>query len=410
MCLGLAGLTYVVLNAHGYFALPECAKVAYKAAIVLGVMTMVPQMGIVMAGAAMCGASILQLALHAYGFREVMRSGTLSSSDGSIALVGNQPTLAAAEGDSNIACAERNLTPHPLSALLKLMVPLAIGTIAAQVGGYVDNNRGSTLPSGSLAALAYARKLVDVPILLVPSVLGVVAMPRFAEFAADHRWDSLTALLTRLIETCVILFVPASLLLVFTPEPIVRLVFERGQFDSGAVALTSRAVAFFSIGLIAYALESLVLRVFYSTLDTATPVVTGLVCLCIHIALTIVLTPLVGIVAIPLALSAQKTVKVAVLLTLLAHRHPGPWLFRLAKTSAGTAICGLSFWLVFHLTSTAIALGTRSACHLGGWAAGIVVGAIAYCVALSSLGLVDFKQPICHICRWIEAKRAPRRR
>ena len=42
---------------------------------------------------------------------------------------------------------------------------------------------GSTLPPGSIASLGYARRLVDLPVLLVPGVLGIVAFPRLARLA-----------------------------------------------------------------------------------------------------------------------------------------------------------------------------------------------------------------------------------
>lgn len=375
MFLGLAGLTYVVLNAHRQFAWPELAKVVYKAAILVGIVIFLPRVGIWVAGMFMCLASVLQLGLHLLGIGIWRTTGR--------------------HGQGLLE--KTSATTGPIKSLMILMLPLAIGTMAAMLSGLVDVNRGSTLAPGSLAALTYARKLVDLPVILIPSVLGIIALPRFAEYAAQQKWTRLTLLLTRLTEFCWIVLTPATLIFIAASEPIVETVFARGAFDLNAVQLTSRALIFFSIGLVAYAVEILLLRVYYGTLDTLTPILVGLVFVTFNILLTVWLTPILGIVAIPLALSIQKSLKVATLFIILSRRYPGPWLKRLAHSAWRIAVCGVVFWVLFRATTYILELqGSGTLVHL---LVATAVGGTFYFLCASGLGLIHFSDIKRLVCR-----------
>ena len=55
-------------------------------------------------------------------------------------------------------------------------------------------------------------------------------------------------------------------------EPIVTLLFERGQFDSQATRLTAQALLYYSLGLGAFSAVRIVTATFFAMQDTRTPV------------------------------------------------------------------------------------------------------------------------------------------
>ena len=60
----------------------------------------------------------------------------------------------------------------------------------------------------------------------------------------------------------------ASVLLVVLAEPIIRLIFEHGQFDAGSTQRASFALACLAPGLVAFSMVNVVARAFYALGDT----------------------------------------------------------------------------------------------------------------------------------------------
>src|SRR5207245_6977440 len=81
---------------------------------------------------------------------------------------------------------------------------------------------------------------------------------------------------------------PAALGLMSLREPIIRVLFQHGQFVAESTRLTARALLYYAIGLPALATVKLVVPAFYSTRDTKTPVIVASMSLVINIVLNIV--------------------------------------------------------------------------------------------------------------------------
>jgi len=71
-------------------------------------------------------------------------------------------------------------------------------------------------------------------------------------------------------------------------EPIIRVLFQHGQFVAASTRLTARALLYYSIGLPALASVKLIVPAFYSTRDTKTPVIIASISLVLNIVLNIV--------------------------------------------------------------------------------------------------------------------------
>jgi len=82
--------------------------------------------------------------------------------------------------------------------------------------------------------------------------------------------------------------IPAALGLMILREPIIRVLFQHGQFVAESTRLTARALLYYAIGLPALATVKLVVPAFYSTRDTKTPVIVASISLILNIVLNIV--------------------------------------------------------------------------------------------------------------------------
>jgi putative peptidoglycan lipid II flippase len=81
--------------------------------------------------------------------------------------------------------------------------------------------------------------------------------------------------------------IPAMLGLMILREPIIRVLFQHGQFMAASTRLTARALLYYSIALPGLATVKLVVPAFYSTRDTRTPVIVAAISMFINVGLNI---------------------------------------------------------------------------------------------------------------------------
>ncbi len=156
---------------------------------------------------------------------------------------------------------------------LALLTPLVVAAIYWRLDPLLDRYLGSRLPTGNIAHMGYAWRLISGLMLIGTSGLSIVAFPAIAAHAAQSRRDELNAELAHALRFFLFLVVPVCVGLGAFATPVVRLLFERGRFtaaDTQAVAL----LVVLYIGVVFGAgLGDLLSRTFYSLQDMVSPVV-----------------------------------------------------------------------------------------------------------------------------------------
>lgn len=117
-----------------------------------------------------------------------------------------------------------------------------------------------------------------------------------------------------------LLIFPATVGTMVFAKPIVELLFKRGAFDNTATILTSQALFYYSVGLVAYGLREVIARAFYSMKDTKTPTINASISLILNIILNLTLSRYMGIAGLALATSISATVCTGLLFVSLKKR------------------------------------------------------------------------------------------
>ena len=120
------------------------------------------------------------------------------------------------------------------------------------------------------------------------------------------------------------MLLPASAFLLALAEPVVRLVYQRGEFDAASTSLTSEALVFFAIGLAFNGASLLVIRAFFSMQRPWLPTAVAGLGVALSTVLYAVLYIPVGTGGIPLGTSIASIVTFLVLLWLLEREMGGP--------------------------------------------------------------------------------------
>lgn len=177
---------------------------------------------------------------------------------------------------------------HPgLKRIYRLMLPAVLGLSIMQVNSFVDTICATLLKEGSVTHLYYGNRLMQLPLALFGTALATVTLPMMSEKAALKNMKELKDTFSFSLRAMSFLIIPASAGLIIFGGPIVKLLFERGEFLASDTRATAWVLGFYSSGLIFYAGIKIAVSAFHSLQDTKTPVIIASVAMLINAGLNI---------------------------------------------------------------------------------------------------------------------------
>jgi len=180
---------------------------------------------------------------------------------------------------------------HPaIQDVARLMIPRLFGIGIGQINLLIDTRfaTASRMPAGSLAALYVADRVMELVLGGYAIAVATAILPMMSHQAAAKDYESLKKTLSFSVRIVAFITIPAALGLMILREPIIRVLFQHGQFVAESTRLTARALLYYAVGLPALATVKLIVPAFYSTRDTKTPVIVAFISLVINIVLNIV--------------------------------------------------------------------------------------------------------------------------
>jgi putative peptidoglycan lipid II flippase len=327
--LGVSGIVVGILNTYHHFALPALAPVAWNVVIIVGLLLGVPR--------------IEEESAELYLYAGVVVLGTV------VQLLLPVPWLRRLDGRLTMAFDWRDPAVRRVLALM-LPVTLTIGLV--NVNFLVDTLFASRLLDPELAptAIDKAFRLYMLPQGVFAVAVTTVLFPTLARLAARGDTPGLRRTLDGGLRQIAFLLVPAGLVSIALAEPIVRLVYERGEFVADDTVIVAQCLQAFSLGLVFNGWLLLLNRTFYAVQTNWVPTAIALAAVGANAALDAVFYR-VGIWGIPLATASVNVFASAALLFMLRRRigleHVGRMLgvvARIVVASALAAGVALAIW------------------------------------------------------------------
>lgn len=184
-----------------------------------------------------------------------------------------------------------------------IVVPIMIGISIDQINLMVDKTLASRLVEGGISALTYASRLNDFVHGIFVLSFVTVMFPLISKMAANNKTEEFKRSISEVLSYVILIVVPAAVGIMVLADPIIRLLFGRGHFDEHAIDMTSRALFFYSLGIIGYGVREILNRTFYSLQDTKTPMYNASLAVLLNIALNLILSSFMGISGLALATS-----------------------------------------------------------------------------------------------------------
>ncbi|MDD3905922.1 MAG: murein biosynthesis integral membrane protein MurJ [Candidatus Omnitrophica bacterium] len=204
-----------------------------------------------------------------------------------------------------------------------LLVPRALGACVYQVNVFVSTILASLsgiVGEGAVAALYYANRVWQLPLAIFGIALAQAALPMMSRHVALNEKDKLKDTLRFSLNILFFILIPSSIGLAVMREPITKVLFERGAFTAYSTGITSIALLYYAIGLVACGGVKILVNTFYSMHDTMTPVKTALAALVLNVILNLALMFPMKLGGLALATSISAVFNFCALYIMLARR------------------------------------------------------------------------------------------
>jgi putative peptidoglycan lipid II flippase len=311
--LGVSGVVVGILNSYEEFSIPALTPVAWNLAIILGLVLGVPRADTTDGKLYVYAGSILVATL----VQVLLPLPWLRGRDDRLRLVIDWRDPAVAQ-------------------TFKLMIPVTLGLGLINVNALIDTFFASRFIDPSLAptAIDKAFRVYMLPQGMFSVAVATVLFPSLARLASRGDMAGFRDTVSRGLRQIAFLLVPASVICAVLAEPIIRLLYQRGEFTAHQTTVVAGALAAFSLGLTFNGTMLMLNRAFFSLQSNWIPTLVALGNLGVNAALDAAFYHL-GVWGIPLSTSFVNIAGSTALLLLLRSRAGGAVLKGSGRSLAG---------------------------------------------------------------------------
>ena len=202
------------------------------------------------------------------------------------------------------------------------IVPIVLALSVTQIYTVVNRIFASGLAEGSISALNYANKLMNLPLGIFVTAIITVAFPALAEKAQQTDMTEFTESVKRGLSMILVIALPSALGLMMLSEDIISLLFESGSFTAESTLITSQALVPMAPGLIFLAISMLLIRVYFALREVKIPLLCGIASITVNVAASFLLVGPMGHGGLSLANTIAAAVNGLMLLAFLAKKIP----------------------------------------------------------------------------------------
>ena len=172
---------------------------------------------------------------------------------------------------------------------LFLFYPIIISSLTVQLNGVTDRVISSGLDEGSVSALNYAYRLMQLPLSVILMPLITVLYPSIVE-AAITSMKNFIEIVIKGAKTIIYLSIPFVIVMILCGQELIEIAFERGAFDRSATLLTVKIFVFYSLGLVFLALRDYLINCLNALKKTKLAMYTSIFMVITYVILSLVLS------------------------------------------------------------------------------------------------------------------------
>jgi putative peptidoglycan lipid II flippase len=285
---------------------------------------------------------------------------------------------------------------HPgVRRVLLLMLPVTISLGLINFNQVINGFFGSLAsPEHGPAAIEKAFRLYQLPQGIFSVAIATVLFPTLARFANKGEMVNLRATLANGMRQILFVLVPATAAILALSHPIIRLIYQRGEFDPHDTQVVGTALFWFAFSLPTNGVYLLQTRTFFSLQRPWQATGLAVIDLAVSALAAAALYKPFGIGGIVAGTGIGTSAAVFAQAYILRRKFRGLELGRLLSTTirislASAALAGVG-WLVWDILDSA--LGRSTAAQIISLGMGLTLGGVAYLAAAWMLRIAELEQ------------------
>ncbi len=235
----------------------------------------------------------------------------------------------------------------------RAVLPVVVASGIYQVNALLDSIIAMALipGAGAVSFLYFGNRLLQFPMALIGHGVTTAAYPELARRAGEG-WPATGEGLREAAKLQSFWLLPAAVGLLATAEPLVRTIYQTGNFGAESVARTVLVTQMLGLALVPISMSKLLVRAFHAHRDQRTPMIISLWMVALNLALNVILvvaTPLRE-AGLALATAIASFVGCAIYLVILKQRGCGHVvsLVGLARPAVAAGVMGIAVLAMLH--------------------------------------------------------------
>jgi putative peptidoglycan lipid II flippase len=278
--------------------------------------------------------------------------------------------------------------------VLLLMLPVTISLGLINFNALINSTFGSLVSDEAPAAIDKAFRLYQLPQGIFSVAIATVLFPTLARFANNNELVNLRATLANGMRQILFVLVPATAAILALSHPIIRLVYQRGEFDAHDTQIVATALFWFAFSLPTNGVYLLQTRTFFSLQRPWQATGLAVIDLVVSALAAAVLYKPFGIGGIVAGTGIGTSAAVFAQAYILRRKFHGLELGRLLSTviriSIASAALAAVGWVVWDILDTA--LGRSTPAQIISLGLGLGLGAVAYFAVAWMLRIAELEQ------------------
>ena len=278
--------------------------------------------------------------------------------------------------------------------VLLLMLPVTISLGLINFNALINSLFGSLVSDEAPAAIDKAFRLYQLPQGIFSVAIATVLFPTLARFANNKEFVNLRATLANGMRQILFVLVPAAVVFLALSDPIIRLVYQRGEFSATDTTLVGTALFWFAFSLPTNGVYLLQTRTFFSLQRPWQATGLAVIDLVVSAVAAAVLYKPFGVGGIVAGTGIGTSAAVFAQAYVLRREFGGLELGRLLSTVIRISIASLALaavsWLVWDVLDSL--LGRSTPAQIISLGVGMTLGAVAYLGTARALRIAELEQ------------------
>lgn len=209
-----------------------------------------------------------------------------------------------------------------MSMLWKRLIPSLLGIGIREINLIADSLMASFLPVGSITALGFGNRLMQLPLGIFAISAGTAVLPLYSRCITNRSYHELSESMRFTALSLIYIMLPVTTLILTMGNDFVAILLQSGRFDAQAAWMTSQALIMYSLGLVFYSMNQTFTPLFYASGDTRTPVKIAAGMVALNISLNFILMQFLAHRGLALSTSITALVNYLLLLHLIKKKLP----------------------------------------------------------------------------------------